>query len=254
MSASVSDLVSIVTPAYRAAAFVGDAIRGAIAQTYQEWEMLVVDDCSPDETATEIAAIAAVDPRVHLIRAQRNGGPAAARNLALERARGRFIAFCDADDYWLPGKLKSQLAFMANRDVALSYTSYRRISEDGRRVGHAIPVPESLTYSKLLGNTAIATSSVLLDRQRVGEVRMKHSFYDDFILWLEILKSGHVAGGLREDLLRYRVVQGSWSRSKSRSARMVWRTYRDHERLSLPESCWHLANYAIRGYLKYRRF
>ena len=254
MSDFVPGLVSIITPAYRAAAFVGDAIRGAIAQTHREWEMLIVDDCSPDDTAKQIASYAATDARIRLIQAPRNGGPAVSRNLALERARGRFVAFCDADDYWLPEKLLSQLTFMTTHNIALSYTCYRRISEDGRRTGRRIAVPEQLTYHGLLGNTAIATSSVILDRRLVGDVRMSREFYDDFVLWLQILKSGHTAGGLRKDLLRYRVVRGSWSRNKSNSARMVWRTYREIERLSLPASCWYLTNYAIRGYLKYRRF
>jgi len=254
MRAYVADLVSIVTPAYRASTFVGDAIRGAIGQTYPNWEMLIVDDCSPDDIASAVGAVASQDDRVQLILAPRNGGPALARNLALERAKGRYVAFCDADDYWLPAKLECQLSLMAQNDAPLSYTQYRRISEDGSQTGRLISVPDKLTYRQLLGNTGIATSSVILDRRVVGEVRMSKTFYDDFVLWLQILRQGHTAWGLREDLLRYRVVEGSWSRKKSRSASMVWRTYRDIEHLSLPESCWYLANYALRAYRKYRSF
>lgn len=245
--------VSIVTPAWRAARFVGDTIRSAQAQDHADWEMFVVDDCSPDDTAAVVEKFAAADPRVRLIRQPKNGGPAAARNAAIEAATGRYLAFLDSDDLWLSGKLSKQLAFMRERRAALSFTEFRRIREDGSEPGKRIGVPDTLGYRQLLCNTAIATSTVVIDRSLAGDFRMKKTYYDDFAAWLEILRRGHLAHGLREDLMRYRVVGESVSRNKSRSAAMVWNTYREVEHLGVLDSAWCFANYAVRGWIKYRR-
>jgi teichuronic acid biosynthesis glycosyltransferase TuaG len=115
-------------------------------------------------------------------------------------------------------------------------------------------VPAHLDYADLLCNTAIATSTVIVDRQMTGPFAMTHTYYDDYALWLSLLRRGHRAHGLKEDLMRYRVSAKSWSRNKANSARWVWRTYRDVERLSLARSAWYFANYACRGALKYRKF
>lgn len=251
---AVNDLVSIITPAYRVAPFVGATIESVIAQDYSQWEMLVVDDKSPDDTGEVVARYASLDPRVKLIRQAQNGGAASARNAALEAARGRFVAFLDSDDVWLPGKLSRQLSFMREMEAGLTFTAFRRISQDGTRTGRMIGVPSSLSYSSLLKNTAIVTSTVLVDKCATGPFRMTKTYYDDFVLWLELLKRGVVARGLPLDLVRYRVVQQSISRNKANSAKQVWRTYRDVERLGVLPSAWCFANYATRGWLKYRRF
>jgi len=247
------NLVSIITPAYKAAPFVGDAIRSVQGQDHSTWEMLIVDDGSPDATAEIVAGFASADPRVKLIR-QANSGPALARQRALDAAKGRFIAFLDSDDYWLPGKLSKQLRLMSRTGIALTYTAFRRINQDGSKLGHLIDVPERLDYRSLLGNTAIATSTALVDRKVAGPFQMRRVYYDDFVLWLELTKRGFVAHGLNEDLMRYRVVYKSVSRNKANSARQVWHTYRAIEQLSLPYAGWCFARYALNGWLKYRRF
>jgi teichuronic acid biosynthesis glycosyltransferase TuaG len=246
--------VSIVTPAYNAAKYIGETIASVQAQTYPDWELIVVDDCSGDATASVVRKAAEGDARVRLVEQPRNAGPARARQAALDAARFRHIAFLDADDLWLPQKLERQLAFMRERDAAFSYTEYRRISGDGARVGRLVPVPARMTYRRLLGNTAIATSTVVVDRVATGPLRMTETYYDDFVLWLDILKRGFVAYALKEDLMRYRVVAKSVSRNKARSAVHVWRTYRDIERLPLARAAWSFAGYASRALLKYRAF
>jgi len=248
------DLVSIITPAYKAAAYVGETIASVLAQTHGDWEMLVADDCSPDDTRTAVAQWAARDPRVRLIPLAKNGGPAAARNAALAQAQGRWIAFLDSDDLWLPRKLERSLAHAQSNDAALVFTGFRRISFDGARTGAYIPVPRTLNYRQLLGNTAIATSTVLLDRAQCGEVRMQRVFYDDFACWLSILKRGLVAHGLDEDLMRYRVMPASVSRNKKRSAQEVWKAYREVEHLGPLASAWHFGSYAFHAWRKYRQF
>jgi teichuronic acid biosynthesis glycosyltransferase TuaG len=247
-------LVSIIVPAYRAAPYIARTIESVREQTYPDWEMLVADDCSPDDTRAVVAQWAERDPRIRLIARECNGGPAASRNSALERAAGRWIAFLDSDDMWLPHKLERSIAHARSSSAALVYTGYRRISDDESRLGEPIHVPRTLTYAQLLGNTAIATSTVLIDRSIAGEVRMQPVFYDDFVCWLSILKRGHVAHGLDEDLMRYRVLARSVSRNKGRSAREVWKTYRQVEQLGPVSSSWHFTRYAFNALRKYRKF
>ena len=248
------DLVSIITPAYRVEKIVQETIDSVISQTYTNWELLVADDCSPDSTAAVVERAGGVDPRVRLIKCAVNGGPAAARNAALRQANGRWIAFLDSDDLWLPTKLSETLEFAISRNSALTFTGFRRISFDGRSAGRYVPVPDRLTYRQLLGNTAIATSTVVVDRALVGDVLMRPVYYDDFVCWLEILKRGHVAHGVNKDLMRYRVVTNSVSRNKRRSASEVWRTYRTVENIGRIQSAWYFVNYSIRALRKYRTF
>lgn len=251
---SAPELVSIITPAYKAARFVDDSIRSALAQDYSHWEMLIVDDCSPDNTVERVEQWVAQDSRIRLIRQPQNGGPAAARNAALASSSGRYVAFLDSDDFWLPRKLSRQLEFMRINSAAISFTGFRRVSEDGAQIGRLLTVPEKLTYAQLLGNTAIATSTVIVDRSVTGPLQMRRAYYDDFVLWLSLLRRGHVAFGLNEDFMRYRVVGKSVSRNKANSAKEVWKTYRAIEGLGLLRSAWCFANYSARGWLKYARF
>lgn len=248
------DLVSIITPAFNAAAYVEVTIASVQAQSHAHWEMLIVDDCSSDTTVEIVERAVAMDPRIRLIRQRKNGGPAAARNSALEAATGRWVAFLDSDDLWLPGKLESQLAFQRNHSAKVTFTAFRRITADGRQTGRLINIPERVGYRQLLENTVIATSTVVVDREMSGEFRMKAMYYDDFGCWLDLLRGGDVALGLQSDLMRYRVVGQSVSRNKKNSARQVWRTYRTVERLGLLQASWYFVNYAVNGYLKYRRF
>lgn len=247
-------LVSIVTPAYRAAAFIEETIRSVQAQTYPDFEMLIVDDCSPDDTAQVVQRAADGDARIRLLRQSRNAGPAAARNRALAEARGRWIAFLDSDDLWLPRKLQLQLPFHLANGAKISCTDFRRIHEAGGESGHLIVAPSWLDYRRLLCNTGIPTSTVLIDRTLTGPFRMKETRCDDYACWLDLLRPGGFAIGLHEDLMRYRVLQSSWSRNKVKYSRHVWKTYREVEQLGLVQSAWSFANYAVRGVMKYARF
>ncbi|SSW69717.1 Putative teichuronic acid biosynthesis glycosyltransferase TuaG [Achromobacter veterisilvae] len=146
------------------------------------------------------------------------------------------------------------MAYARANGSALTYTGFRRMSADGVRTGKQVHVPRTLSYHALLGNTAIATSTVLVNRTEVGDLRMRKTYYDDFDCWLQILKPGRIAYGLDEDLMRYRVLSQSVSRNKRRSAMHVWRAYRELEKLSVLKSAWYFGQYALRGLLKYRQF
>lgn len=249
-------LVSVITPAYNAARFIGETMASVQAQTLDDWEMIIADDCSRDETCQVVAEAAARDPRIVLVRQAKNSGPAATRNAALARASGRFVAFLDSDDLWLPEKLARQTDFMLREDCAVSYTWYRRISEDGATTGHLIESPASLTYRQVLKNAAIANLTSMIDTAKTGPVRINEAGYraHDYILWLSLLRQGHRALCLQEDLARYRSVIGSISSPPARSAYWVWRIYRDIEKLSLPYAAWCLAHYASHALLKRRVF
>lgn len=248
-----SPLVSIITPAYKAAGYIDHTIRSVQKQTYGTWELLIVDDGSPDNTAEVVLRYCALDSRIKLIR-QKNAGPAMARQAALDAANGKFIAFLDSDDCWLPEKLALQLDFMEKTAASFTYTSFRRVDSSGQIVGHRVRIPGSLTYRQLLGNTAIATSTVVIDREKTGAFRMTRTFYDDFVLWLGLLKRGHTAYALDIDLMRYRVVSQSVSRNKFRSMRMVWKTYREIENLGWLVSAISFISYAFHAWRKYKKF
>ncbi|MGY3616586.1 glycosyltransferase family 2 protein [Bradyrhizobium sp. USDA 10063] len=250
----MAELVSIITPAYKAAKYIDKAITSVQQQTYPHWELIVTDDCSPDNTRQIVAQYAEQDRRVKLVAQTVNQGPAMARNASLREAQGRFIAFLDSDDWWLSKKLELQLDLMRRSGSALTYTQFRRVDQDGNNEGRLIKVPDRLTYHMLLGNTAIATSTAMVDRKQTGDFRMTKTYYDDFALWLKLLRAGHVANALHEDLMRYRVLQGSVSRSKVNSATKVWSTYREIEGLGIASSSIHFSRYACNALLKYARF
>lgn len=242
--------VSVITPCYNSSAFIAETIGSVQAQTFESWEMLLVDDVSTDDTAKIIEKMASQDPRLKLIRRTTNGGPAVARNAALEQAKGRYIAFLDHDDLWLPEKLVRQLTFMAEKHCAISYTAYRRIGETGARAGRVIHAPAELSYRALLKNTAICNMTSMVDQDMTGPIRVPEVPYDDYLLWLSLLKKGHRACGLDQDLGRFRVVRGSASSRKTNAVLWVWRIYRENEGLGFLESAWYLANYAARAALK----
>jgi len=246
-------LVSVITPAFNAGRFIERCVESVTSQSYRSFEMFVVDDCSTDNTADLVQACSDRDSRVRLIRRTQNGGPAAARNTALKEASGRYIAFLDSDDLWTDRKLEEQLRFMNDRNAALSFTAYRKISEKDDLISEVIQIPHLLNYDGLLKNTAIATTTVIVDRSKTGPFEMKTTYYDDFSLWLSLLKRGFLAHGHQADLARYRVVGGSWSGSKGRSALHVWKAYRDVEQLSLPYSAWCFIHYAVNAIRKHCR-
>lgn len=255
LSARYDDnLVSIITPAYNSERFIGETIESVQAQNYQKWELLITDDCSTDRTCDVVSRYAANDSRLKLLRNATNSGPAVARRSSYASAAGRFIAFLDSDDLWLPTKLERQLAFIRQRNVGYTFTAYRRISEDGKRCGHLIGAPHTMNYWQLISNTIIQTSTVIMDRGKVGELEFVDTYYDDLVFKLSVLKRGFLAYGMLEDLMRYRVVGRSVSRNKLNSAIQVWRTMRNIEHLDVIRTSLAFAGYAIHAVIKYSRF
>ena len=252
MESNPQPLISIITPAYTAAEYIRFTIESVLAQTWQNWEMVIADDCSKDRTQDIVLEYAAKDPRIRYVRHEVNGGPAKTRNTALLNAKGRFVAFLDSDDLWLPQKLEHQIQFMLAKKAGMSYTLYRRFRTGDPEPGRLIVLPEVFYYETLLKNTGIAgCSTVMLDKEITGDILFPLVRPEDFALWLSILKRNIPAYGLMEDLVRYRVSLTSVSGNKLRSAKWTWNVYRNVEKLSLPYAIWCFLNYSTRAFIRY---
>ncbi len=245
-------MVSVIIPSYNASPFIKEAIQSIQSQTYTNWEMIIVDDVSKDNTRELIKEEIKKDGRIQLIELQENGGAAIARNTGINCAKGKYIAFLDSDDLWLPEKLEKQVAFMQNNDLAFSFTSYQIMDQDGNLTEKVVHVPEKINYNGLLKNTIIGCLTVMLDVEKLGKVQMPNiRTRQDTATWLKILKQGHYAYGLDEVLSKYRKVENSISSKKFKMAKMNWKLYREIEGLSVLKSAWCFINYALNGVVKH---
>lgn len=239
-------LVSIIMPAHNSEKFLGEAVASVQAQTFQDWELIIVDDASTDDTLLVASQFAKDDARIHAIHLETNWGAANARNVAIDAARGQFLAFLDSDDQWLSKKLEIQIDYMKRQGVGFSFTQYRRFDASGH-VGKVLEVPQRVEYHHLLRGNVIGCLTVVVDRSKVGDFRMSEVWYDDYIAWLSILRQGHIAHGIQVDLARYRLSHGSISANKLRSAFWTWKIYREVEKLSAPMAVWCFMHYCLRS-------
>lgn len=221
--------VSVVMPAYNSARYIASAIDSVLAQTVQDWELLLVDDASTDGTRAVIARYAQRDSRIRVFYNAQNRGPALCRAYAIVHAAGEWIAFLDSDDLWLPEKLEKQLA-LAQRtpEAKLIFTGCAFLPEGAAMpVRYWMPVPLRVCYRTLLRQNVIPCSSVLVRRESIRRVTMDRSdIHEDFAAWLQILRQEPFAYGVNEPLLVYRVSRASKSGDKRASAAMTFRTYR----------------------------
>lgn len=255
-----SPRVSIIMPMRNSARTVGSSIRSVVAQTFKDWELIVVDDGSTDGSHDDVQAFVEADPRIRLLRSPFAPGAARARNHGTKLARGKYIAFLDSDDLWLPRKLEKQLRLFAATGTPVTYTGYFKVAGaasiestefvPNRRV---VTPPPKLTYEKMLCQDYIGFLTAAYDTEKLG----KRYFPDlerrqDYALLLQIFRSGIVAYGLTEPLAIYRAARtGTLSSNKIRASRYNWHIYRHIERLPLPRAIWAFSNYAIRSGVKY---
>lgn len=241
-------LVSIITPVYNAAPWLPGTLASVRAQTLANWEHILVDDGSTDTSVAIIEAAAREDARIRLLRTARNSGPSMARNLAIDAACGRFIAFLDADDLWLPEKLALSVDWITTHGYSFIYHDYRHISHDGSRTGALIHAPERLDFRTLhtrRGHGGCLTT--VIDRERVAEIVFKsigpyHA--EDFCLLSQLIRDGHIGHRLPADLGRYRLTPKSRSANKLEAAINVWQVYRKFSRLSVPQAAFWWTQYA----------
>ena len=247
----MNSLVSIITPSYNSAKFIKECVESVISQTYTNWEMIIVDDSSNDNSKQKIAILSENDSRVKTIFLDDNIGAAGARNVAIQKAKGKYIAFLDSDDLWAPHKLEKQIYFMSKNNIGFSFTAYQVISEDSLDYKHIISAPKKMTYHSYLKNTIIGCLTVVVNREEIGDFQMPDiRSSHDMALWLLIMRRGFPAYGLDDNLAQYRIVRNSNTSSKIKAAKDVWKVYREVEKLSFSYSFWCFVNYIFNATLK----
>jgi len=227
-------LVSIITPVYNAEKFLSETIESIKEQTYKNWELLLVDDCSKDNSAKIIKEFKRSDDRIKYIKLEKNSGASISRNTGIKNAKGRFIAFVDSDDLWEPEKLEIQIKYMLNKKLGFTFTSYRYMKENGTKTNKVAKAPFKINYNGLLKNTIIGCSTVVIDRAIVGDFQMPLVRRgQDTATWLQILRKEKYAYGIQKDLVNYRLVGDSLSSNKIKALKRTWNTYRNVEKLNI---------------------
>lgn len=246
------EMVSIIVPVYKAAPYIAETIEMVRRQTYQNWELILVDDHSPDDSAKIIQSMIQETEPIRLIRKEQNEGAARARNTGIEQAKGRYIAFLDADDVWLPQKLERELIFMKDKQAAFVFTAYEFGDEKAQGTGKIVTVPERLTYRKALSRTVIFTTTVMFDLEKLTkeQIRMPEVESEDTATWWKVLRAGYTAYGLNEVLAIYRRPAGSLSSNKFMAMKRIWNLYRREEGLTVPVSAFCFCLWAIRATLR----
>ena len=244
--------VTIIMPSYDSEKFIIESIESVLVQTYSNWELIIVDDCSPDDSNKIITKYVDSDGRIKLIKLQKNSGPAVARNTAIEAASGRYIAFLDSDDVWLPNKLETQINFMHDNDLAFTYSSYRLVGEDNEHLGVFI-TKDKISYFDMLKTCSVGCLTAIYDTKKIGKQYMPLILKrQDYGLWLKILKLIGETKGISEPLATYRIRKNSVSSNKVKAAKYQWKIYRDIEKLSFLKSLYYFVFYAYNGVTKYK--
>lgn len=242
-------LVSVVMPAYNAAATIKDSVWSVLNQTYGNIELLIVDDCSTDDTQIFLNDLSGQDERIRLMRLGVNKGVAEARNVAIRAAKGKYIAFLDADDVWMPEKLERQLSLMAEMKCFVSTCAYYRFRSLGDWIGLSCP-PRTVNYKLLLRGNSIGNLTGIYDCEFIGKIYQKPVRHEDYLMWLEIVsKAGNVCA-VNEPLAAYRVSSMSISANKLKSVYWTWQIYRSHLGLSVSHSIFLMFNYIIKALFK----
>lgn len=234
-------LVSIITPSYNCAKFVSETIESVLAQTYLNWELIITDDCSTDNSREIIREYTFKDDRIKLFVLKQNSGAAVARTKAMQLANGRYIAFLDSDDLWFPNKLERQLEFMNEYGYAFSCTAYVQIDENGNSLNRIIHTKQKVDYGRLLLDCPVGNSTVMYDVAAMGKFEVPDiRKRNDDALWLKMLKTEKYIWGMPDVLMQYRIRPGSISVDKFGLIKYHWYLYREVEHLSVFRSVFHI--------------
>lgn len=245
-------LVSVIMPAYNAGRFLEEAVRSVMAQTVTDWELLILDDGSKDNTAELAAKLAAEDKRIRFLPNEKNMGVAKTRNRGFDLCCGQYIALLDSDDVWLPEKLEKQLALAKTTGADILYCSYGIIDSQSNRSRADYTVPNQVRFQDMLRENSIGCSTVMLRRSVIEQYRFVEDFYhEDYVLWLQLMQDGRRAAGCTEVLVQWRLLENSRSFDKRKSAKNRWLIYRKYLKMSVWKSGWYFACYAAAGVKKY---
>ncbi len=246
-------MISVIIPSYNSAQYVGQAVKSALNQTIQEEvEVIVIDDASGDHTQEAVKEISATMAKRSLIycRNEKNLGVAETRNKGIRMAKGEYIAFLDADDWWDLEKLDMQADLIKKRDCPFVFSGRELMDANGEPTGKIIDVPNSASYKTLLLTNCVPCSSVLMKTSVAREFYMSHELHEDYIMWLRVLKKYGEAFAVKKPLLKSRLSEGGKSRNKLESAKMHYKVYR---LMGIPawKSIWFFLCYAVNGVRKY---
>jgi|TARA_A100001015_G_scaffold130330_1_gene144583 teichuronic acid biosynthesis glycosyltransferase TuaG len=240
-----SNLVSIITPTFNSEKYISQTIQSIQAQTYNNWELLITDDCSTDGTIDVIKSYQKRDSRIKLFFSETNLGAGAARNRSIKEARGRYIAFCDSDDQWKKNKLEKQLSFIKENNLLFSYTDYDVVTEKNQFVKR-IKCPKRLTYSRLLKNNYVGCLTVIYDKEKLGKVYMPLiRKRQDWLLWLQIMSKIKQTKGLNDSLSIYLIRSSSISNNKLSLINYSWKVYRQELKFSFFASLIYLTQFLL---------
>ena len=242
----MSDLISIITPTYNCGKFIGETIESVINQTYKNWEMIIVDDCSKDNTKDIVNKYAQNDDRIKYHLLETNSGAAVARTRAMELANGDYMAFLDSDDLWVEDKLEKQLKFMKENNFNFVCTEYEQIDEQSNLLGKIIKVRDKANYNRILLDCPVGNSTVMYNVKAMGKFKV-HNIRkrNDDALWLQMLKKEEYIYGMKEILMKYRIRENSISSNKLDLVKYHWYLYREIENLSIIRSVFHIGYWGI---------
>lgn len=247
-------LISIVMPAYNAEKTLEHAVQSVIQQTYTQWELWIVDDCSTDQTYCIAEKLAKQDPRIRLLRNEKNCGVSETRNHAVAASKGDWIAFLDSDDMWTSNKLQKQMELSEREAKAdLVFTGSAFIDADGNPAKYQLHVPQTISYRELLKQNVVSCSSVLVKKSWMLRYPMKYdNMHEDYAVWLQIVRGGGHLYGIDEPLLIYRLSEHSKSSNKKKAAFMTFKVYR-YLGLNLVQTFYYFGWYAWRNVRKYKK-
>lgn len=244
--------VSIITPCYNAGSVISQTIESVINQTYSSWEMIIVDDCSTDDSERIIKDYITKDSRIKYYKTKnKSGSPSLPRNIGIDNATGEYVAFLDADDVWLPDKLEKQVKLIEENKYDLIYSYYEKMTWDGIRGNRIIRTREKTRFNNLLCSNSIPCLTSMIRKQIIGPTRFKQIPQEDFCFWLDILKKGYTAHNMCEITALYREAKNSRSANKIDMFKGYWNVIRHQQRISLIKSLYYMSTYSILGIIKY---
>ncbi|MFR4519076.1 MAG: glycosyltransferase family 2 protein [Fusobacterium sp.] len=245
----MKDLVSIITPTYNCGKFINETIKSVLNQTYKNWEMIIVDDCSTDDT--EKVVLKFDDERIKYHKLKTNSGAAVARTTSMQLAKGSYMAFLDSDDIWTEDKLEKQLNFMKKNNYVFTCTSYEQIDENGNSLSKIINPVKKCNYNRLLLDCPVGNSTVMYDVTKMGKFEVPNiRKRNDDALWLQMLKKEKYIYGFNSVLMKYRIRKNSISSNKLKVIKYHWILYREIEHLSILRSLFHIFYWCVIKVLK----
>ena len=248
----MTQLVSIITPCYNAGSYLSHTIESVLIQSYKDWEMIIVDDCSKDNTRQIIEEYASKDSRIKYLKTDTpSGSPSLPRNIGIENAKGKYIAFLDADDLWLPYKLEKQIQFIETKGYSFIYSDYEKMNYLGERNNRLVKMPPQSTFWDVLETCTIPCLTVLMTKDIIGDTRFKLIPKEDFAFWLDILKKGVNAYNVGEVLAIYREQQQSRSSNKLNMIKNQWIVLRKIEGVKPVVASYFMFQYLLHGFFKF---